>query len=69
MKGDVMFIHFVLSFYQINFIDYGNSEWVGHDQMRADIAEFTNVPQQTFLCTLHDITPVRSITCPLFVCR
>lgn len=43
---------------QIHFIDYGNHEWVGYDQLRADIEEFTNIPQQTFLCTLHDIRPV-----------
>ncbi|KAL4233198.1 Ring finger protein [Mactra antiquata] len=42
---------------QVHFIDYGNNEWVGYDQVRADIAEFTDIPQQTFLCTLHDIHP------------
>ncbi|XP_052810879.1 RING finger protein 17-like [Mya arenaria] len=43
---------------KINFIDYGNSEWVGYECLRADIEEFTHIPQQTFLCTLHDIRPV-----------
>ncbi|XP_053397741.1 RING finger protein 17-like isoform X2 [Mercenaria mercenaria] len=43
---------------KIHFIDYGNSEWVGYEDLRADIEEFTDIPQQTFLCTLHDVRPL-----------
>ncbi|XP_052239126.1 RING finger protein 17-like isoform X2 [Dreissena polymorpha] len=43
---------------QVHFLDYGNSEWTGYEKLRADVEEFTHVPQQTFLCSLHDIRPI-----------
>ncbi|KAL5010751.1 hypothetical protein ScPMuIL_013056 [Solemya velum] len=43
---------------KVKYYDYGNSEWVTTDKLRADIAEFLDIPRQCLLCVLPDLNPV-----------
>ncbi|XP_033741542.1 LOW QUALITY PROTEIN: RING finger protein 17-like [Pecten maximus] len=43
---------------KVSFIDFGNSETVSPDQLRADVAEFIDLPQLCFECVLNNISPM-----------
>ncbi|KAL3883135.1 hypothetical protein ACJMK2_029428 [Sinanodonta woodiana] len=43
---------------KVQYIDYGNSEWVSLDRLRADVEDIVHIPRQCFECILHDIFPL-----------
>ncbi|KAK3578563.1 hypothetical protein CHS0354_025278 [Potamilus streckersoni] len=43
---------------KVQYIDYGNSEWVALDRLRANVEDIVHIPKQCFECTLHDIFPL-----------
>lgn len=43
---------------QVQYVDYGNSEWLEDGVLRSDIKSFVNIPQLCIPCVLHGIVPV-----------
>ncbi|XP_071137588.1 RING finger protein 17-like isoform X1 [Mytilus edulis] len=43
---------------QVEFVDFGNVEYIRYDNIRADVLEFIEIPIQCMACMLHNVIPV-----------
>ncbi|XP_021370867.1 RING finger protein 17-like isoform X2 [Mizuhopecten yessoensis] len=54
----VQVVHIEADLIKVNFIDFGNTEMISPDVLRADVAEFTDIPQLCYECVLNNIAPL-----------